>query len=356
MNYIGIDYHKRYSHVTAVNQEGRIVMEQRLNNDAREFREFIRLVGDKNRAVLESTRTWGVMYDMLEEMEGVEDVKLAHPLKVRMIAEAKIKTDKIDSETLAQLLRADLIPAAYIPSKGTRLKKEMIRQRVFLVRLRTRLKNRIHVLADRLQIPMPEMADIFSKRGLKYLMSIKLEGIDKELLRGDLVLLEVLNRLIKECEREISEMLLEDRRVSIIGSAPGFGAILAAVAALEIDDIGRFPSPRKLASYMGLVPSTYSSGGKTYHGKLIRMSNKWLKWVFIEAAWAAIRTSPYCRFLYERMRKRKGSNIAITVVAKRLAVIVWWMLKENRFYEERPVQPVIKMRIRDFDPAALSVS
>ncbi|WP_168063467.1 IS110 family transposase [Candidatus Manganitrophus noduliformans] len=154
----------------------------------------------------------------------VASVTLAHPLKVRAIAEAKVKTDRIDSEILAQLLRADLIPAAYIPGKETRASKEMIRQRVFLVRTRTRLKNRIHVLLDRLHVPLPVVSDLFGKKGVSYLKQLKLAGVDQELLREDLELLEALNQLIKEAEGEINRLLSSDARVQLLATVPGLGA------------------------------------------------------------------------------------------------------------------------------------
>jgi len=235
MNYVGIDYHKRYSVVTAIDEKGQVIRTQRLDNRPDHFQEFFSSLDGPSEAVLEATRTWGVMYDLLEETDGVESVTLAHSLKVRAIAEAKIKTDKIDSITLAQLLRVDLIPAAYIPGKETRSFKDMIRQRVFLVRMRTRLKNRIHVLLDRLHIPLPSVTDIFGKRGTNYLRSLNLPGVDGEILMENLQLQETLNSLIREAEREIESLLGEDPRVKLLRTVPGFGPILAALAALEID-------------------------------------------------------------------------------------------------------------------------
>ena len=186
MNYVGIDYHKKYSHVTAIDEEGRVIRSKRLENKPEPFQEFFKRLGGPSETVLEASRTWGVMYDLLEDVEEVESVELAHSLKVRAIAEAKIKTDKIDSHILAQLLRADLIPAAYIPGKETRSFKEMLRQRIFLVRMRTRLKNRIHVLLDRLHIPLPSVTDLFGKRGTDYMRRLNLPGVDGEILRENL--------------------------------------------------------------------------------------------------------------------------------------------------------------------------
>ena len=356
MNYVGIDYHKKYSHVTAIDDEGRVIRSHRLENRPETFQEFFRRLDGPSETVLEASRTWGVMYDLLEELEGVESVELAHSQKVRAIAEAKIKTDKIDSHILAQLLRADLIPAAYIPGKQTRCYKEMIRQRVFLVRMRTRLKNRIHVLLDRLHIPLPSVSDIFGKRGTDYLRKLNLPGVDGEILRENLQLLEAFNKLIKEAEREIESLLGENPLVKLLRTVPGLGPILAAVVALEIDRIERFLSPSKLASYTGLVPSTSASGGRIFHGKLVPMSNKWLRWALVEAAWGSIRTSPYCRVYFENHKRQKGPHTAAIALARRLSEIIWHVLKENRGYEERPARTQRRTFIMATSPAALTAT
>jgi transposase len=356
MHYVGIDYHKKYSHVAAVNQEGHVVCSERLNNSPDEFQKFFDRLDGPSRTVVEASRTWGVMYDLLEESDGVESVTLAHPLKVRAIAEAKVKTDKIDAETLAQLLRADLIPAAYIPRKETRQFKEIIRQRIFLVRLRTKLKNRIHVLLDRLHIPLPPVSDVFGKKGTAYLKKLRLEGVDGEILRENLLLLEALDGLIQEAEKEIEALVGDDPRVCLLRTIPGLGPVLAAVVAMEIDDVSRFRTPAKLASYSGIVPTTYASGGRLYHGRLIPTCNKWLRWALIEAAWVAMRVSPYCRGFYEKRRSRKNPNTAAVALARRLGEIVWHVLKENRVYEERPLQSKNQSLRKDASPAALIAS
>lgn len=356
MNYVGIDYHKKYSHVTAINEEGKVISSKRLENRPESFQGFFGRLQGPSQAVLEASRTWGVMYDLLEEIEGIVSVQLAHPQKVRAIAAAKIKTDKIDSHILAQLLRADLIPLAYIPGKETRSYKEMIRQRVFLVRMRTRLKNRIHVLLDRLHISLPSVTDLFGKRGTDYLRKLSLPGVDGEILRENLQLLEAFNTLIKEAEREIDLLLRDNPLVKLLRTVPGLGSILAAVVALEIDRIERFARPSKLASYAGLVPSTYASGGKLCHGRLLPMSNKWLRWALVEAAWISIRTSPYCRAYFESHKRHKGPHTAAIALARRLSEIVWHVLMENRAYEERPVQRPQRVSIHATPPAALTAN
>lgn len=356
MNYVGIDYHKKYSHVTAIEGEGRMISSRRLDNTPDDFQVFFDSLDGESAAVVEASRTWGVMYDLLEDIDGVESVTLAHPQKVRAITSAKIKTDKIDADTLAQLLRADLIPAAYIPRRQTRLFKEMIRQRVFLVRMRTRLKNRIHVLLDRLHIPMPSVTDIFGKRGTDYLNGLRLSGVDGEILRENLALLGTFNTLIRDAEKEIGRLMGDDQRVKLLRTVPGIGPVLAAVIAIEIDDISRFAAPAKLAAYAGLVPSTYASGGKVYHGRLLPMSNKWLRWAFVEAAWVAIRGSAYCKSFFERRKMNKGPHTAAIALARRLSEIVWHVLTEGRSYEERPAPVRRKIMKKGISSAALATA
>jgi len=111
--------------------------------------------------------------------------------------------------------------------------------------------------------------------------------------------------------------------------------ILAALAALEVDDINRFSHPGKLCAYAGLVPSTYVSGGKVHHGRLLPSCNRWLRWAYVETAWIAQHSSPYCRTYFERIKRRKGANSANTALARRLCEITWHCLTHNRPYEER---------------------
>ena len=356
MNYVGIDYHKKYSVVTAVDEKGQVLRTTRLDNRPEPFQTFFSSLDGPSEAVLEATRTWGVLYDMLEDIDGVDSVTLAHSLKVRAIAEAKIKTDTIDSHTLAQLLRDDLIPAAYIPGKETRSFKEMIRQRIFLVRMRTRLKNRIHVLLDRRHVPPPPITDMFGKGGTAYLKKLNLSGVDGEILRENLELLKAFDTLITESEQEIKRFMGDDPRVTLLRSIPGLGPILAVVVALEIDNVSRFGAAPKLAAYAGLVPSTYASGGKVFHGHLLHTSNKWLRWAFVEAAWVAMRSSPYCRSYFESRKRHKGPHVAVIALARRLSEIVWHVLNEKRAYEERPFKIYKRTPSKETSPAALTIT
>ena len=126
MNYVGVDYHKRYSHITVVDDQERVLRCGKVNNELRDLEEFMGGLDGSRQAVVEASRTWGVMHDLLDELESISSVTLAHPYKVRAIASAKIKTDAIHAGTPAQLLRANLIPAAHASTKEARSLREMV--------------------------------------------------------------------------------------------------------------------------------------------------------------------------------------------------------------------------------------
>ncbi len=197
---------------------------------------------------------------------------------------------------------------------------------------------------------------MFGKGGIAYLRKLRLSGIDGEILRENLKLLEAFDALIKEAEHEINCLLGNDPRVTLLRSIPGLGPILAVVVALEIDDVTRFGAAPKLAAYAGLVPSTYASGGKTFHGHLLHMSNKWLRWALVEAAWVAMRNSPYCRAYFESRKRHKGPHVAIIALARRLSEIVWHVLNEERAYEERSFKIYKKTPSKETSPAALTIT
>jgi transposase len=347
---VGLDLHKKYSQF--IDEAGLRRVGARLPNELEKVKGFLGSLGEPCRVVLEAGWNWGSMYDWLEGIENVVEVQLAHPYGVRAIAAAQVKTDRIDARMLGQLLRVGLIPQAYIPGRETRQLREAVRQRLFLVRVRTMVKNRIHALLDRHHIVPPPASDMFGKRGRDYLSKVELAGCAQDLLGQDLRLLETLNSEIRQTEALLARTLKGDRRIDLLLTIPGLGRLLGTVVALEIDRIDRFARPAKLVAYAGLVPSTYSSGGKTSHGGLMKMSNKWLRWALVEAAWIAVRHDPYFRHHFALRFKQKGAKTAIIAVARRLAEVIWYVLTENRPYQVR--QPISKRREYALTPAALS--
>jgi len=316
-----------------MDESGNILKRQRVPSSPAGFQQGLSGFDHPMKAVLEASYCWGPMFDWLDEL--ADEVVLAHPSKVRAIAEARIKTDKIDSETLAHLLRADLIPKAYAPSKDTRAIKRVLRQRLFLVQLRTMVKNRIRTLLAQHAVELPKLSDLFGKSGLAWLRQVELPRPDGSLFHEDLQLLQVFAEKIASTEHLIEELARGDEAVVWLSSLPGIGKFLSVVLRWEVDNMERFREAKKFASYTGLVPSTYSSANRTVHGRLTKRGNKWLRWAFIEAVSPAVRTSARLRAQYQRIKIRRGAKDARTAIARKLAELAWTVWTERRCYEER---------------------
>ena len=333
MLFVGVDAHKETSQVTVMDAAGKVLRRRRIPSSRIGVQEALSDYQEPIKAVLEASYCWGSMYDWLDEL--ADEVVLAHPLKVRAIAEARIKTDEIDSETLAHLLRADLIPAAYAPSKEVRAIKRVLRQRMFYVRVQSMIKNRIQALLAQHSVQKPDVSTIYGQAGMEWLESLELPSPDGELLDEDLLLLKVLERRIAVTEGLIRKLSSKDPAVAWLDSLPGIGEFFAVLVRYEVDDISRFRTAKKFAGYTGLVPSTYSSGNRTIHGHLTKQGNKWLRWALIEAVSPAIRKSPWLRGYYQRIKARLGTKEARTATARKLAELVWTVWTEKRCFEER---------------------
>jgi transposase len=333
MNYVGIDHHRQYSHMTVMDQMGQVLRSGRvpnLQNDIGKFLEGFESV----EAVIETGRSSYTMVDVLEEM-GIA-VKIAHPNEVKAIARAKIKTDKRDSEVLAHLLRMNMIPEVYRRSPENRRAQRILRQRAFYVRAMTALKNRVYaLLAQQKEEVRQEVAretNLFSAKGQKTLLGLDLTREEKRLLEALLKTYRHLETRIAESTALVEKLYEEIREARLIRTIPGFGKYLSVLVAVEIADLSRFADAAHLHAYAGVIPSVHSSGDKTYYGKIIRAGNRWLRWAAVEAVWPAIRADFDLRCFYERLARRKGANKAKVATARRLLTIIYKVWKEQRNY------------------------
>ena len=341
MKYIGIDYHNQYFVSTVMNQQGEVISRSRVNTDRNSISTYFNNLsseGEKLKVVVEACYSWSYFYDQI--IDKVDEVQLAHPLKTRAIAEARIKTDTIDSTILAHLLRADLIARAYTPEFETRNKRNLFRYRSSLVKMRTRLKNLVHSVIARNHVESKEFTDYsnkFGKRAVKCIRGFKLKGNDTGILNKYIDLIEQFDLKIKEVSTQITKTVRNDQICGLLCSVPGIADILSMTIRYEIDDIGRFVSSRKLCSYAGLVPSTYSTGGITYQGRITKQGNKWLRWALVEAAHSAISCDLSLKQFYNKIAAKRGKNRAKIAVARKLLEIIYCVWKQKRPYYQKPV-------------------
>src|SRR3989338_595067 len=331
MNFIGMDIHKQFTVAVVKNEMGKEIENEKFENSKEGFRKFLSVYKpEETKIVMESTSVWEPIYDMIEEMKY--PIKLANPVKTRAIAEARIKTDKVDASTLADLLRANLVSESYIPSKDVRMLRDIIRARKSLVQGKVKIKNKIQSILTKTGLKLPY------KTLCKSSMAWIVEEIEtkhfnmKSITVSYINMLEHYNFEINKINEKLSEIALKDNRVQLLKTIPGICNTIALTIIAEIGDINRFESSKKLTSYAGLVPGIRQSGSTLKFGRLIKQSSKDLKTCFIEASWVLVRTKEANRFkwFYGNLSKKKGKQKAICAVARKLCCISYAMLKKNQ--------------------------
>jgi transposase len=232
--FIGIDYHKRYSVHCVLDEAGAVRDRGRISHACPgDFAVLLRK-WPGSRVVFEASMNWHWLYELIEREVPKENIVLANPFKTRIIAEAQVKTDKIDAQILARLLRAELIAPVHIACRATRERKEVLRQRCFFVRQRTMLRNRIHrLLGAQHDVELPQLSDLFGRKGVAFLHGLKWPAPAGLLLKQQLEILQNLGMRIKEDEQALEEMMEKRPNFERILSLPGMGPILAAVVDSE---------------------------------------------------------------------------------------------------------------------------
>ena len=329
--YIGLDLHKNYLQAAVVDERGTLLKQERIPNEDELIERFFDrdLRNNSNEIVIESSSTWYHVYELLSKMDGQNHVVLSNPVKTKAIASAKVKTDKIDALTLANLLRGGYIPESYIPPRHIMDLREMVRYRASLVRARTSVKNKIHAILLMKGIKIDEEIKPFTRQFVE-----ELEQIGDYRIGGYLHVIRSLNEEINEISNKIKHEASEDESANLLMSIPGVGYYSALLISSEIGDINRFSDSHHLCSYAGLVPSTRSSGGVTYHGSMTRTGSKYLRWILVECIHAHVRLekeSSLTKF-YKDLAKRRGSSKASVAAASKLLRIIYWILKEKRPY------------------------
>ena len=339
MQYVGWDIGKKWHDVVVTDALGQVVQQTRLPNDPPVMQRCCETLERPCRVVIEATGHWMAVDDRIEP--DVQEVVLAHPLKVRAIASARIKTDRIDATTLAHLLRADLIPRAYIPPPYVREWRELVRHRAFLVRLQTRLKNRLHALLAKRGIAPPPVSDLFGKTGLAWLTSLALPEPYAAMRTRYLAVLDRLRQQVRETEQTIDQTVAATLEARLLETIPGVGRYLALLILAEIGEIQRFGRPAQLVSYAGLCPSTYASGQTVRHGRLTKQGSPWLRWALVEAA-IHVHHYPQSRLsrLGHRLTQRLDAKTARVAVARELCTAIFHMLRQSEPYREPSSAPI----------------
>src|SRR6516162_3146059 len=321
--YVGIDVHRKRSQVAVVTGDGQVQLNKNVVNGSEPM---LRLIGDLpagTPVAFEAAFGWGWLAELLEDY-GFE-AHLVHPLRCKAIASARLKNDKVDAAILAQLLRADLLPEAWIAPPEVRQLRALLRHRAQLVRLRTLLRNRIHAIVADHGYDRP--SGCWTGPGRAWLASLELPAVSRQVIDDDLAVIDALEPTIGRLDWQVHQRARTDPRVKILTQLPGVGPFTALVILAEIGDIGRFGSARKLAAWAGLTPTVRGSDRTIRHGHISKQGSAWVRWVLCEAAQKAKR-SPQFAARYQSIAKRRGTKIATTAIARKLLTRAYHLLTD----------------------------
>jgi transposase len=331
--YLGIDLHLKRTFMVLMNANGEVVDKQRISNQ--EITNYLQeKVPQETYAVLEATRNWPFMYDLLHE--HVQQVDLVHAKAVRTIANAAVKTDQIDASTLAHLARLNYIPKAYAATKEMRDLRQLLRHREWMVNQRSRAKNRIHAVLAGYNLVSP-VTDLFGVTGRQYLegvMEKELRPAARVVVSDHLDIIDHLGERIRCLEKGITLSEAQSQVMKLLMSMPGVGKLIALSILAEIGDIGRFNSPKSLCSWAGLTPKVHSSDAVVQHGHITKEGSRYLRTAMVRAATVACRVSPKWYAIHSHLALRCGRRAARVAVARRLLSVIYYMWKRDQPYQE----------------------
>jgi transposase len=329
MVHVGVDLDKHSSQIAVLTEDGEIV-QRRLPNDAERLEKFFGQLPPQTPIAIEASGTWWWLVDLLEQL-GHRPV-LSHPKQTKAIAAARLKNDRVDAERLALLLRGDLLPTVWIPPTALREARELVRHRIQLVWLRSVVRNRLHALLARRNLQPTSGKSWLTQRGQRELQQLPLTEAPSRIREDCAALLPTLDAQIRRLDAELVTRWGQDPRVQRLTTIPGIGPFIAIVLALELGDIHRFASAKRVASYVGLTPRVRGSAGRVRAGHISKEGNRLLRWVLVLAATQAVRKPGPLRTWFHAVKKRRGKKVARVAVARRLAEIIFHVWQQECDY------------------------
>lgn len=318
IRFVGMDLHKRLLVACILDEQGQVV--KRCKIDEVSHASLTRFCAEhlqaEDKVVLEvTTNTWPVERIL---RPFVKEVVVSNPLITKAIAQAKVKTDKVDAFVLAQLLRLDYLPTVWVPDEELCRLRELTARRARLGQGRTRLINRIRTCLAMRLLDCPY--EIGEEKGRQWLRNVALDPEGRYLVDADLRLFDAQEIEIAALDKLLAQRLYQDERVKLLMTLPGVSQQVAQALLAAIGDIGRFPTPEKLASYLGLVPSTRQSATKCYHGGITKAGRVQARWALVQAAHCVRTDLGPLGYFFNKVARRKSWNVAVVAVARKLAM------------------------------------
>jgi transposase len=330
--YLAVDIHKHYSVVAGVNFEGQVVLEPVRIEHADLEVWLVKNIEPTDYVVIESTTNAWHIYDLLEPLG--EKVVVANPIKVKQIAQARVKTDIRDTLILARLLAANMVPAIWVPPAYVRNLRYLLSQRRHLVGMHTQTVNRMHSVAHRHHLSHPK-GKRFNKKNTKWQQDNALSDSEQFQLELDMITKEHLAEQAEKISKKLARMSHQKpwaESMMYLTQLPGFGVITGMTVLAAIGDITRFETSKQLVSYSGLNSGLEQSGVKLRGKKITKEGRKDLRWAMVEVAWRAVKSDPLWKHRFTELCRRMHKNQAIVAIAHRLLELVWYVLNRKQAY------------------------
>jgi len=325
-----MDVHRSFAQIAVV-ADGLCRDEGRIGVRPEDLRAWAATLEGSDEIALEATTNSDAIATMLRPL--VRRVVVSNPRKTRAIAEAKVKTDKVDARILAQLLAPDFLPETWVADDRTRMLRRLVMRRTYLVKQCTRLKNQVHAILARNLVPTCPHADLFSGVGRRWLATQTLPVDERRSVDALLRQLGFHGDELAEVERDIAIEAIDDRIVARLMTVPGIDVTVAISIVAAVGNFSRFDSPDRLASYLGLNPRVRQSGNSpAVHGRITKAGPAQARGMLVEAAFSASRAPGPLRAFYRRVKERRGFQVATVATARKMAVLCWHLVTNGEDY------------------------
>ena len=337
MLYCGLDVAMKSSYVFISDAQGRKVDSGEVVTDKSSLSDRLRPYVRRGLSVaLEAGNQTAWIHDHLIELGA--QVTVVNPTKVKLIAESRRKTDKIDAKILCELMRMNGLPhPVHMPQPKIRALRGLLAARRQLVSARTKLCNVVRGMMRQEGVTLPARA-LSCAKGWKELLA---KGFTQPhvavIVSAYFEPFRKLTESIRELDQQLAEYERTDERAARLQTIPKVGRIASLTLLAAVDDVKRFPSSRKLAGYSGLAPTVRSSGDRTEYGPISREGRSELRAVWVQIAHLVAidrrKESQRLRSWFNKVARRRGRKTAIVALARRLLVIAYHLLKENTVYD-----------------------
>jgi transposase len=330
VRYIGMDVHREFAQLAVV-EDGLVRDHGRIGVTPEALRRWTDGLRPDDEVALEATGNSDAIANLLIPLVG--RVVVSNPSKTRAIAEAKVKTDKVDARILAQLLAADFLPPVWLPDERTRSLRRQVTRRAHIVRQRTRIKNQVHAILARNLAPTPPVTDLFGRTGRHWLSRQLLPDDERSSVQALLRQLDFQGAELAIVDKELAVEALTDPKVARLMTIPGVDAIAGISIVAAVGDFSRFDDPNKLVAYVGLNPRVRQSGNSApVHGRISKAGRAHVRGVLVEAAWSASRAPGPLRAFYQRVNARRGFQKAVVATARKMTVLAWHLVTKDQDY------------------------